>query len=172
MTRKERAVWLILAAFTAWLDLWTKGLFEYPAALNGAPLLQDTVLENWLYYRTIWNVGGVWSTPIPGWVLKAATTAAVPLIAGWLFWDKRADKVESIGKLLVLGGAVGNLYDRWKYDAVRDFIEVWFGSLERWHWPTFNIADVALVVGIGLLLIRSFRKEESEGAAAEGGAAA
>ena len=67
---------------------------------------------------------------------------------------------------LILGGAIGNLYDRVQYDAVRDFIEVWFGDLKGWHWPTFNVADIALVVGIGLLILRSFRSQEPEEEAA------
>ncbi|MDH3591617.1 MAG: signal peptidase II, partial [Planctomycetota bacterium] len=115
MTRKQRVYWLGLAAVIAWLDLWSKGLFEYPGDHAGPPLLQNELIENWLYFRTIWNVGGVWSTPIPGWILLTATALAVPLILTWIFYAPRADGVENAGKVLVLGGAVGNLYDRATY---------------------------------------------------------
>jgi signal peptidase II len=67
--------------------------------------------------------------------------------------------------MLVLSGAIGNLYDRFRFEGVRDFIDVCFGDVEGWHWPTFNVADIALVVGIGLLLLCSFR-ERPKGTAA------
>jgi len=55
----------------------------------------------------------------------------------------------------VLGGAVGNLVDRVVYRFVIDFVEwyVTIGGVER-HWPTFNVADAAIVVGIGLMILQ------------------
>jgi signal peptidase II len=61
------------------------------------------------------------------------------------------------GLPLVLGGALGNLVNRIQYNFVVDFIDVyakWGG--ENHHWPTFNIADVAIVVGVGLMAIDMF----------------
>jgi signal peptidase II len=53
------------------------------------------------------------------------------------------------GLMLVLGGAAGNLYDRISYGYVIDFLDVFFRT---YHWPTFNVADSSISVGIGLLL--------------------
>lgn len=55
---------------------------------------------------------------------------------------------------LVLGGAVGNLYDRIVYGSVTDFIQVFLGSYE---WPSFNVADSAICIGAGLLALEIFR---------------
>lgn len=57
------------------------------------------------------------------------------------------------GLPLVLGGALGNLVDRIRYGHVVDFIDVFY---KTHHWPTFNIADVAIVAGVGLMAVDMF----------------
>lgn len=164
MGRGERAWWLLLAVAITVLDLWSKDQWQYPEAVGAPPLVQKVLIEDWLYIRTIWNPGGVWSMRLPGWILTAGTAAAVPLLLVWVLAPRRSGMVDTIGKLLVLGGAAGNLYDRWRWSAVRDFVDV---VLWGWHYPTFNVADMALVVGILVLLLRSFlggpRKESAPG---------
>ena len=54
---------------------------------------------------------------------------------------------------LILGGAVGNLYDRVAYGYVIDFLDAYY---QQWHWPVFNIADSAIVLGVGLMLLEMF----------------
>jgi len=154
---------LVVAAGLTYLDLWTKGLWEYSA--TPGPARVKTLIEDWLYIRPILNPGGIWSLDLPGWVLTGATALAVPLLLVWLFRPLRASAWESAGKVLILGGALGNLYDRIFYGAVRDFIDAY---LWGWNYPVFNVADIVLVVGIGVLLICSFRegrKERREAAA-------
>lgn len=65
---------------------------------------------------------------------------------------------------LVFGGAIGNFIDRIRLSYVIDFID-WHWK-DKWHWPTFNIADAAISIGVVLLLIESFveRPEKKEGA--------
>jgi signal peptidase II len=58
------------------------------------------------------------------------------------------------GLSLILGGAVGNLYDRVSFGAVTDFIEVYHGA---WSFPAFNVADSAITVGAALLMIDLLR---------------
>jgi len=157
--RARRAPWLVLAAAIAAVDLWSKQLWDYP----GTERLQGPTdfpwIEKWVYVRTIWNEGGVWSISLPSWVLLAATVAAVPLLLCWLFLPRRTRRVESAAKMLILGGAIGNLVDRFKWGRVRDWIDVCFGDPAGWHYPTFNVADAALVIGIVLLLLLGFRRE-------------
>ena len=65
-----------------------------------------------------------------------------------------------LGLMLVLGGAAGNLYDRIHYGFVIDFIEIYYQSF---HWPTFNLADSSISIGIGLLLLETlFEKSRSD----------
>ena len=50
----------------------------------------------------------------------------------------------------ILGGAIGNLIDRVLYGHVIDFLDVYIG---RWHWPAFNLADVAITLGVALFIL-------------------
>ncbi len=85
------------------------------------------------------------------WVL----TAFKVVVAGGLsVWALRTESTaERIGLSLIAGGALGNALDRWRQGAVTDFLDLHYGG---WHWPTFNIADVAIVCGAGLLILGSF----------------
>ena len=56
----------------------------------------------------------------------------------------------------ILGGAAGNVFDRLASGQVTDFLELYIGP---YHWPTFNVADSAIVIGSGLFLIDAFRSK-------------
>lgn len=59
-------------------------------------------------------------------------------------------RLERIGLALMAGGAFGNAIDRWRQGAVTDFLDLHWGG---WHWPTFNGADIALTLGVALMLL-------------------
>ncbi|NOG84419.1 MAG: hypothetical protein HND49_11560 [Planctomycetes bacterium] len=59
-----------------------------------------------------------------------------------------------------LSGAIGNLWDRIFYHHVRDFIDVHIGRL--YHWPTFNLADSFICIGVGLLLYETLFRTDQE----------
>lgn len=59
-------------------------------------------------------------------------------------------RLERIGLALMAGGAFGNAIDRWRQGAVTDFLDLHWGD---WHWPTFNGADIALTLGVVLMLL-------------------
>jgi signal peptidase II len=69
-----------------------------------------------------------------------------------------ADRLNAGGLSLVLGGAVGNLIDRLWLGHVVDFLDVYYGAS---HWPAFNVADSAITVGAGLLLLGMWRQERA-----------
>jgi len=74
-----------------------------------------------------------------------------------LIWKMgRTISPTSIALALILGGAIGNLYDRAKLHYVVDFLEV---HIVHYHWPDFNVADSAIVVGACLLLLEMFRPQ-------------
>ncbi|URJ30670.1 signal peptidase II [Candidatus Blochmannia vicinus (nom. nud.)] len=62
-------------------------------------------------------------------------------------------KCYSISCSMVIGGALGNLLDRVLYGTVVDFIDVYIKS---WHWPTFNIADMAICIGTIILIVKHY----------------
>ncbi len=77
-----------------------------------------------------------------------------------LIWKMgRSLSLMSVALALILGGAIGNLYDRIRYLHVVDFLEV---HIVRYHWPDFNVADSAIVVGACLLLLEMLRPQRSE----------
>lgn len=89
--------------------------------------------------------------------LYVSAAAAVFLVAMYLRIDRRHTAL-AWGLPLALGGAIGNLVDRMRYGWVVDFIHFSVeGSGRTHHWPTFNVADIAIVVGVGLLAIDLFR---------------
>lgn len=71
------------------------------------------------------------------------------------------ERILQVGLHLILGGAVGNLIDRFTLGSVVDFLDVYVtvGGVER-HWPAFNVADSAICIGIGLLLIDMWWRPE------------
>jgi signal peptidase II len=73
----------------------------------------------------------------------------------------------SLAFALIIGGALGNLIDRLVYGHVIDFIDVYY---KTWHWPTFNIADSAITLGAGLLLLDAWVAHRREKQAAGKGA--
>jgi signal peptidase II len=92
-------------------------------------------------------------------VLIAFSLMALVVVAGLLWRNNHALSVTGIGLALILGGAAGNLWDRLAHRYVIDFLDFHLGA---YHWPAFNLADSAIVVG-ALLLISEiiFAKRQS-----------
>jgi signal peptidase II len=92
-------------------------------------------------------------------------SAAVLVFVAFALWGRRTSfntALTRFGLSLILGGAIGNLYDRVLHGAVTDFIEVYHGT---WSFPAFNVADSAITVGAILLmldLLRPRRKQVEE----------
>ena len=86
------------------------------------------------------------------------SVAAVIAVLIVLWRVGRTLSVTSIALALILGGAVGNLYDRLKFHYVVDFLEV---HIHGYHWPDFNVADSAIVIGACLLLIEMLRPQRT-----------
>jgi signal peptidase II len=81
---------------------------------------------------------------------------AVIIVLAMLWRAGRPLSLTGIALALILGGAIGNLYDRLRFSHVVDFLEV---HIVHYHWPDFNIADSCIVIGACLLLIEIFRPQ-------------
>ncbi len=88
--------------------------------------------------------------------LIAFSLLAVAAVAVALWRIGRVVTFTSIALALILGGAIGNLYDRVYYKFVVDFLEV---HIVHYHWPDFNVADSAIVVGACLLFLEVLRPQ-------------
>jgi signal peptidase II len=89
-------------------------------------------------------------------VLIAFSVIAVIILFGMLWRVGRYFTLTSVALALILGGAVGNLYDRARLHYVIDFLEV---HIYHYHWPDFNVADSCIVIGACLLIIEIFRPQ-------------
>jgi signal peptidase II len=87
-------------------------------------------------------------------LLIVLSLAAVIFVSAVLWRPDRLDRSSFWGLALILGGAAGNVFDRMMWGRVTDFLDFYISS---YHWHTFNIADSAIVVGSGLLLLDLLR---------------
>ncbi len=84
------------------------------------------------------------------WLFIALAAVVSVVLVVWLARLRRADRWMAISLASILGGAVGNLIDRVLRHSVIDFLDVYY---RHWHWPTFNIADSAITIGVAVLLL-------------------
>jgi signal peptidase II len=96
----------------------------------------------------------------PGWVTIALIVFAILLSVVLCIWMWHADAVLlATGLGLVIGGAVGNVVDRFRFGAVVDFLDFYVSDR---HWPAFNVADSAITVGVALLILDSLKSKPSK----------
>lgn len=101
----------------------------------------------------------------PAWrtlFLVGLSVSAMVLITS-LLWRPSGGRLASsprlrLGLSLVLGGALGNLYDRLVRGAVTDFLELYLGDF---HWPAFNVADTAITIGAALVILDMLRSKQA-----------
>lgn len=96
------------------------------------------------------------------WWKPFALAALALLIVGCVLWwvRRQTAALPLYGSGLIVGGAVGNMIDRFLHPGVVDFLDF---HLAGWHWPAFNVADAAIVCGVGLLLLDGLFGVEPEG---------
>lgn len=138
---------------------WAKStLSGYDAHAHGAKRLE--ILKGHAEFVFAQNPGGAWSflRSVPDALRRpfflVISVAAIVFIVSIYRRIRPEQWALRWGLPLALGGAIGNLVDRIRYGWVVDFIDVFVksGGHER-HWPTFNVADVAIVFGVGLMAI-------------------
>ena len=105
----------------------------------------------------VYNKGAAFSSlaDAPGWqtAFFIAVALAASAVVSWMLWRHAERRWLCAGLALILGGALGNLWDRVAWGAVADFVDVHaFG----WHWPAFNVADSAITVGAGIVIAEGF----------------
>jgi signal peptidase II len=143
-----KTVWLSILVIV--LDQLTK-LWAVDSLVFGEPV---AVIPN-LNWTLAYNYGAAFSflADMGGWQRWFFSGLAFAMSAILLVWlTKLPNKftVETWGINLVLGGAIGNVIDRVLEGRVTDFIDFYIGT---WHYATFNVADIAITVGAGLLIL-------------------
>ncbi|MDM7859737.1 signal peptidase II [Alteromonas sp. ASW11-36] len=152
-----RFVWISVVVLV--LDQWTK--FAIVDSMRLYESIQVTGFFNLTYVH---NYGAAFSFlhDAGGWQRWFFTAIAVVVSALLLYWLKQAPKQQlrlPIAFSFILGGAIGNVYDRLVHGYVIDFLDFYY---QQWHWPAFNVADSAIFIGAALLIIDMLFSKESE----------
>jgi signal peptidase II len=167
--RNKRAVFLAITAVVVALDWVTKQVVVSRFALHESKPVIDG-LFNLVYVQNTGAAFGIGANSGSGLVPTLLTVGAITIflaVALLAFRSPAGDLRLQIGLHLILGGAIGNLADRIRLGYVIDFLDffVTVGGKAR-HWPAFNVADSAICVGIGLLILDLWtRPDESKEAA-------
>jgi signal peptidase II len=174
------AVRLAAVAALVAADLWSKAavfrwLGGHPTQMtyDGHGHHRYAILGDWFGFMLSWNPGMAWGfDKLPPWLLVCGRVAAVVFLLWLVARQARTRRWLTIALVLILAGALGNLYDNLflppqredaSFGSVRDFIDVYF-KVWDWHFPTFNVADSCISVGAVLLFISSFVKPRAEAA--------
>ena len=123
-----------------------------------------SVIPNFLNFAYAQNTGVAFSMLDDHGTSGRWGLSVIALIAGvmviYFFWRTPRTDDRILGALaLLLAGIAGNVTDRMRLGFVVDFIDVQFGS---WHYPTFNVADMAICIGAGLLILDMFLSKRKE----------
>ena len=148
------------------LDQWTKWLVEVHLPHHTA----QPIIPGFLNLTHVRNTGvavGLFASDVGGggggWLLTLLGLGALVAVGVYFWFAPSRDRGLLVALALVVGGAIGNLIDRVSSGAVTDFIDVYVGAH---HWPSFNVADSAISIGIVLMAIDSFRPQRREAPAA------
>lgn len=148
--------YLFLSLAILVLDQWTKWLVEVHLPHSAS----HPVLPGFFNLTHVKNTGVAFglfaSHGADGGAWLLIVMGIVALAAVFLYFRLAPAKNRLLlySLALIVGGAVGNLIDRLASGAVTDFLDVYVGT---YHWPAFNVADSAITVGIGLMIVDSFR---------------
>lgn len=146
-----RIYYFLIAVAVLLLDRWSKWLIAKDISLHDS----ITVIKRVFYITHVENRGAAFGlfndSPSP-WkiaLLVLFSIVALVIVSALLWRSSHAISASAIGLSLILGGAMGNLWDRLLSGRVVDFLLVYIGS---YQWPAFNVADSSIVVGACLLI--------------------
>ena len=144
--------WYLLSLVVLIIDQWTKWLAETKLTFH-EPV---PVIEPFLNWTLAYNYGAAFSFLADAggwqkWFFSGLALVMSLFLIGYLVKAPRQAKLLSVGLAMVLGGAIGNLIDRLMLGKVVDFIHVHYA--DAWHYPIFNIADIAISVGVAMIVI-------------------
>lgn len=148
--QKSGLWWLPISAIVFVLDQWTKTI-----ATESLKIYEAVVVNDYLNWTLMHNEGMAFSflADQSGWQRWGISIVAIAIVIWLLIWLKQSvinSKLLNIGLVLVIGGALGNIYDRLMLGYVIDFIEAHYNDN---FWPAFNVADSAISLGAFFLIL-------------------
>jgi signal peptidase II len=157
----KRIPYLILSLVIIVADAWTKWLVASRIDLHESiPLIPDFLqLVHVRNTGAAFGIGANADSAIVPLLLNLGAIGVFFVVVAYAFRAAVTDRILQTGLHLILGGAIGNLIDRFRLHYVVDFVDVFVKSH---HWPAFNVADSAICIGIGLLFLDMRKKPDSE----------
>ena len=159
----KRLPYLLVAMAVIVLDAWTKWLVSTHIDMHEAIPLVPNLLQLVDVRNTgaAFGIGANAESKIVPLLLNVGAIGVFFVVVVYAFKTAVSDRVLQVGLHLILGGAIGNLIDRFRLGYVVDFIDAYvnFGG-QAHHWPAFNVADSAICIGIGLLFLDMRKKPE------------
>ncbi|WP_457980087.1 signal peptidase II [Ectopseudomonas composti] len=158
--------WLLLSVLILVVDRVTKDIFE-----GGLSMYQRIeVIPGYFDWTLAYNTGAAFSFLADAagwqrWFFAAIAIVVSVVLVVWLKRLKRHETLLAVALAMVLGGALGNLYDRVVLGHVVDFILVHWQN--RWYFPAFNLADTFITIGAILLALDMFKSDKSAKEAAQ-----
>ncbi len=158
MTLKDKKKYVLIFSLIILADQVTK--FIIKANFESAPYKVIRVINDFFTIRYVRNQGAVWgifSNTAHTFILKIITAlslAALVIVVYYFLKLEARCKWELTSLSFIIGGAVGNITDRIIQGYVVDFLDVMIGT---YHWPTFNVADSFISIGVILLIISIWR---------------
>lgn len=156
---KKRWTYLLIALAIVVLDQVTKQLITHYLPIGSQIRMFGGEL---MWIQHVLNPGMAFGLRLlPPFVLAVISTFAACVLIAYLFLSPHSSGGQGLALGLIIGGAIGNLIDRIAYGKVIDFISVDFPDAIMMRWPTFNVADSAVSVGVTVLIILSFLKDQT-----------
>ena len=153
MGKKEIIRLILVSGIVVLADQVTKKIIMASLALHES----IKVIENFFNITHVLNPGGAFGffatqSDMVRKLVFLVISSAVAVFVVW-FYSRvaRTHVFLSWGLALIFGGAIGNLIDRFRFGHVVDFLDFYIGTA---HWPAFNVADSAITVGVGILIVR------------------
>ena len=161
----NRLHFLTISAAVVLADAWTKWLVSAQIGLHDA----ITIIPDFFQLVHVRNTGAAFGiganaeSEVVPLLLNAGAITVFGVVVVYAMRSAVTDRMLQAGLHLILGGAIGNLVDRFRFGYVVDFLDVYvnWGGREH-HWPAFNVADSAICIGIALLFLDMRRKPDDQ----------
>ncbi len=165
----KRSHYLLISAAVIVLDAFTKWLVATRIALHDTvPMLPNVFqLVHVRNNGAAFGIGANSESRLVPLLLNAGALAVFFVVVAYALRSAVTDRLLQTGLHLILGGAIGNLVDRFCFGYVVDFLDFY---VRDYHWPAFNVADSAICIGIALLFLDMRKKPEHEPIRATAGA--
>jgi signal peptidase II len=162
LTLKQSGIrWLLLAVLVFIIDIGSKFLvmntmdYGWPNRIEILPFFNLLYVHNYGAAFSFLNDAGGWQR----WLFAAIALGVSGLLTFWMRRTPLQNRLANSAYALIIGGALGNLFDRLYHGFVVDFLDFYAGT---YHWPAFNIADTAICIGAALIILEGFIADKKE----------